>query len=467
MILVTGIILNQFDVSYKEKIHAHLGELINKHKQNIDAFLKEKQNDIRFLVSTSGFKNLQNESVLKEMLISLQKEYGFVFEDLGVVNGDGLQVAYAGPYMLEKANYSTANWYRKAIESQTPYFISDVFMGLRGHPHFIVSVRRNIEGKLWILRATINFLAFNSLVENLRIGKTGFAFILNKDGEFQTNPQYDFKQIQLLDVKSLFHGETKPENGIYILERKDGGTEYIFVGAYLKEGDWLLIYRQEAQDAFSDLHQAQLYAVAIFLVGGLGIIITSFILTGRMVDRIAQSDREKEMMNQQVIETGKLASIGQLAAGIAHEINNPVAIMVEEAGWMQDLLEEEDFRKSENFEEYERSLNQIQVQGKRCKDITHKLLSFARKTDSEIEYIQINELIEDIIGLSAQRAKFENVEILTHLNENIPQIHVSPTEIQQVLLNIFNNSLDAMENLKEKNGKIQIFTRKRSWQRCY
>ena len=64
-----------------------------------------------------------------------------------------------------------------------------------------------------------------------------------------------------------------------------------------------------------------------------------------MVNRMAQADREKEMLNQQVIETGKLASIGELAAGIAHEINNPVAIMVEEAGWIGDLLEEEDSGK--------------------------------------------------------------------------------------------------------------------------
>ena len=59
-----------------------------------------------------------------------------------------------------------------------------------------------------------------------------------------------------------------------------------------------------------------------------------------MVRRIATSDKEKEIMNEQVIETGKLASVGELAAGIAHEINNPVAIMVEEAGWLQDLMED-------------------------------------------------------------------------------------------------------------------------------
>jgi two-component system NtrC family sensor kinase len=91
------------------------------------------------------------------------------------------------------------------------------------------------------------------------------------------------------------------------------------------------------------------------------------------------ADKEKDMLSQQVIETGKLASVGELAAGIAHEINNPVAIMIEEAGWIEDLLEEEEFGKSENLDEFYRALKQINTQGRRCKEITHKLLSFASK----------------------------------------------------------------------------------------
>ena len=61
------------------------------------------------------------------------------------------------------------------------------------------------------------------------------------------------------------------------------------------------------------------------------------------------------LMNEQIIQTGKLASVGELAAGIAHEINNPVAIMVEEAGWIEDLLEEEDRSQIKNLDEFVRA----------------------------------------------------------------------------------------------------------------
>jgi two-component system NtrC family sensor kinase len=126
-----------------------------------------------------------------------------------------------------------------------------------------------------------------------------------------------------------------------------------------------------------------------------------------------------------VIETGKLASVGELAAGIAHEINNPVAIMVEEAGWLQDLMEDGAYKNEADIKEFERALNQIRTQGKRCKEITHKLLSFARKTDSRIEDFEIGHLIEEMVSLSAQRAKYSNVELTTRIEPDLPAISAS------------------------------------------
>jgi two-component system NtrC family sensor kinase len=180
-------------------------------------------------------------------------------------------------------------------------------------------------------------------------------------------------------------------------------------------------------------------------------------LSRKMVAQIRKSDQEKEMMNEQIIEAGKLASLGELAAGIAHEINNPVAIMVEEAGWMGDILEEEEFRSSENFKEYQRALTQIRNQGIRCKEITHKMLSFARKIDSPFQEVQLNTLIEEVVGLSEKKARYANVEIVNHLSPDLPSVHVSPSEMQQVFLNMINNAVDAIDS--KKGGTITLTTR--------
>jgi two-component system NtrC family sensor kinase len=226
------------------------------------------------------------------------------------------------------------------------------------------------------------------------------------------------------------------------------------VAAFLKNDDWLLIFQQEKKDAFAKLNETQLIAVFITFAGALLIIFMAFFISGQLVKRIARLDSEKEVMNQQIVETGKLASIGELAAGIAHEINNPVAIMVEEAGWIQDLLSE-GIDKGDNFEEFKRALDQIQTQGHRCKGITHKLLSFARKTDSRVETLQINEFVTEVVDLLSQKFKYANINVDVQLNPELPTIQASATEIQQVLMNILQNAVYAME---KTGGKIIIMT---------
>jgi two-component system NtrC family sensor kinase len=190
------------------------------------------------------------------------------------------------------------------------------------------------------------------------------------------------------------------------------------------------------------------------IVGFIIIISMAVILSRTVVRRVARSEQETQMMSKKVVEAGKLASVGELAAGIAHEINNPVAIMVEEAGWMGDLLEDMALEKGQDRAEFERAIKQIQTQGKRCKDITHKLLSFARQTDATIEDVDILRLLEELIELSAQRAKYAMVKIKTDFGDNLPTLKVSATELQQVFFNLINNALDAME---KQGGDLNIF----------
>jgi len=454
--LVGSTIYYNFYASYEEKVYAHLEELVEKHRQQIDDFLVDKLADIRFLARNLGYANLSKEAFLQATLASLQRNYRYVFVDLGVVNGAGQQVAYAGPFKLAEADYADTDWFQQAMQKE--YVISDVFLGLRRLPHFIVAVKGTVNGEPWILRATIDFVIFNDLVENIRVGETGFAYILNREGEFQTKPLIDFVPSKGC-YGHFFDCEKELNDRVTIMEREDeDGKKHIYVTALLKDKDWLLVYRQESADAFSDLKRAQIISVVIFIVGGVSIIMMAFMLSLRQVDRIKEADRAKELMNQQVIETGKLASIGELAAGIAHEINNPVAIMVEEAGWIQDLLEEEDFAHSANLEEFERALKQINTQGKRCKEITHKLLSFARKTDARLQYFSINGLIEEVIGLSEQRAKYAKVTITPQLAKDLPAIQASPSEMQQVFLNLINNAVDAME---KEGGLITVTTERK------
>jgi two-component system NtrC family sensor kinase len=458
MILVSSTLYLQFRHSYREKINDHLRELVQKHKQNIDNYLQERLTDIRLMTARYGYERLKDENLLQQNLDLLKEEYEKAFVDLGVVDAQGHQKAYVGPFKLADAFYGDADWFKDV--SQKDFVISDVFLGLRGLPHFIVAVRSEAEGQPWVLRATIDFVAFNALVQNIRIGETGFAYILNRQGKLQTTPFAQTFTPGVIDAGAspeLWKRMPSDGHDVQVFLRRDrNGQEYIYAEAPLKGGEWLLVYQQLASDAFADLNWSFAITTLIMVLGTAAVVIMALALSRRMVMRIAKADEEKLLMDEKVVETGKLASIGELASGVAHEINNPVAIMVEEAGWIGDLLEDEEFRESKNIEELHRSLNQIKNQGKRCKEITRKLLSFARKTSLAVEDIQVNELIEEIIGISAQRAKYGMVEITTRLQEGLPLVRVSLSELQQVILNLINNALDAMD---KKGGQLMLATR--------
>lgn len=454
LLLITATMRYFFQTSYQDRVIEHIKVLNRKHKQNIDSFLKERLADIAVLKDTNSFEQLSHDDFLREKLKSLQKNSSDTLVDLGIVNDHGIQIAYAGPFDLKKANYAEAPWFKEAI--QQPYYISDVFPGLRGIPHFIVAVRGQ-NGSNWLLRATVDFDKFNSLVENIRLGEAGFAFILNNKGEFQTKPRTDVppEKTPYLDFLSPVFGTDRREG---VLRRSViNGEPVLHVMSVLKQGDWVLAMQQTEADAYKELYTVRNVTTVIFFLGVLGIGFVSVILSKRLVKRIKQADQEKEMMNEKVIEAGKLASVGELAAGIAHEINNPVAVMLEEAGWMQDLIADAGPENVPMVDEFTRSLNQIKTQGVRCKQITHKLLSFARKTDPIPRKVNVNDVAREAISLCEQRTSSGNVKIHANFAEGLPPIKVSPSEAQQIFINLINNAVDAIES---SGGTVKITSKK-------
>jgi len=451
LMLTGAIILHEFQVAYKAKVYDHLSELVQKHSQNIDIFLNDRLGDIRVLARSSDISQLTSQEYLRNKLQLLREEYGGAFVDLGVVNEQGIQLAYAGPFNLAMADYSQAQWFKHTLNSE--HYISDVFEGLRGTPHFIVAVRKNCQDRCVIIKATIDFEAFTALVRNIRIGATGFAFILNLQGQFQTKPPFDVILSRGFYF-DLLKGRVEPGR---IVEVHDAlGRQTIFAVAPLKGGQWFLCVQQSASDAFAYLRTTERLALTIFAVISVLVVAVGFLVSRRMVSHIASADKERAAMSDKVVEAGRLASIGELAAGIAHEINNPVAIMVEEAGWIQDLLDEGVPDTEEGIGEIKRAVKQIRTQGSRCKEITHKLLSFARKTDPTMREINLNELVEEVIGLMGQKTRYANVQIVSELAEDLPPISASPSEMQQVLLNLLNNAVDSID---QGGGTVTVRTR--------
>ena len=403
--------------------------MVDKHATNIDAFLRDKLYVIQYLGTAYSYEQLTSDDFLAGTLRDMQQQFGRIFVDLGIIDADGRQVAYAGPYELLGADYSDADWYRDSRDSNAS--VSDVFEGLRHSPHFIIAINSHEGERPWTLRATVDFLSFSHLVENIRIGKTGFAYILNDQGVFQTKPHEDLgSKLVLTPGTGIVAAGLEGDVTVRHSQGSDGET-YVTVSSPLNRGKWELVYQQSLADAFSDMTRAEYVVLAIFVLGGLGIVAMAVLISRKLVGRCRSKDKESELMNRQMVETGKLAAIGELAAGIAHEINNPVAIMIEEAGWVGDLLNDE-APPMPSRNEIDRALNQVVAQGRRCKDITHKLLSFARQTDPRVTEVSLPRLIHEVVDLSMQPARYGHVDFSLDLDQDLPPVAASMSELQQV-----------------------------------
>ncbi|MCP4581917.1 MAG: PAS domain-containing protein, partial [candidate division Zixibacteria bacterium] len=144
---------------------------------------------------------------------------------------------------------------------------------------------------------------------------------------------------------------------------------------------------------------------------------------------------EKELQDQ-LVQAGKLAAVGQLAAGVAHEINNPLTGILAFAEDMKDDLSYDD----PHFEDVKVIIRETL----RCRDIVKNLLDFARQEAPKLENVDPNDVIDQAMSLIAKLPQFRNVGIHKYLNSNVPHILGDPQQLQQVILNLMLNAAEAM-----------------------
>ena len=160
-----------------------------------------------------------------------------------------------------------------------------------------------------------------------------------------------------------------------------------------------------------------------------------------------QMRRELEQAQRQVVQAEKIASLGRLAAGVAHEINNPLAGVLIYA----DML----LKEIKHKEQWRHDLEEIINQTLRCKQIVSRLLEFSRQSLEERVVFDVNEVIGHCVELLGRQALFHNIEIIQDLDTNLPRILGNPGELEQVFTNLIINAADAMGT----KGRLTISSR--------
>ncbi|HSO18479.1 MAG TPA: ATP-binding protein [Desulfosarcina sp.] len=450
LIVLGAAIYYQFVSLYKERMADQIRHLARSQSNAVDVFLRERTTILAMIVETQPFEKLRNPENLTRLFWQInQRAEGLGLVDLGVIDKDGNQLAYSGPYNLQGLNYYQQPWFDEVLRRGK--YISSVFMGFRQVPHVIIAVKGACDTDCWILRATIDSEIFNRLVRSAQVGTSGDAFIVNREGIFQTSPRFDGTILGQSGLDTLQFGE-----GTTVVERKEQNGDTRFIGgAWLKDNDWMLVISQIAGQERGWLVKARNTEIFIILTGCMVIMLAIVLISNTLVRHLEQTDREMNELNTQLIQQDKLAALGKMAAGIAHEINNPLAVIGEKAGWMEDLLAEEEFKDSPNYKEFAASIGKIEEHVDRARKITHSMLGFARRMEPRLDDVEINRVLDQTIDILSNHARINDIEIKKHFTERLPVIASDQSQLQQVFMNLINNAIDAIGS----DGSVDITTR--------
>ena len=433
---------------YQQALHVEslrpIARFTTNAKLALEAFLSERVSALSLVAQTESPADLQDPQKLARLLTRMTRAFGG-FIDLGLIDSNGRQVSYAGPYDLQGKSYSEQDWFHEG--RLRGVHISDVFLGHRHLPHFVIAVSFDTDaGARYLLRATLDADNIVRQIGALAMHPENDAFLINREGILQTPSRFYGKALEPCPLPM------PPRSAqAEVLETQDeGGAPLIMGYAFVERTQFVLMLLRRPgslQVGWLSLRRD----LALFLAMSI-LLILAVVFGGSkyMVNRTRQADLKRAVMYHNMEYTNKMAAIGRLAAGVAHEINNPLAIVGEKAGLHRDLL-----TLSEELPPKEKMLALVDAvleSVDRCGAITHRLLGFAKHMDTQTERIDLGALLKQVLGFLEREAGYRNLQVTFDIGDRVRTIESDRGQLQQVFLNIVNNAFAAVED----GGLIKI-----------
>ncbi len=438
----------EYNSLLSESRRLHLTAVAENQANTLNLFLTERVVNLRNLVNNPRFLSDHSPEAMEGFLQDLGRA-SETFVDVGFFDPSGIQTSYAGPHRsLQDRSYATEPWFRTLTGTDQDFIITDIYLGFRQRPHFTIAVKgQPSNSERPILRATLDPERIYDYIRTLEGANEVFLSIVNKEGYYQlVTPHMG----TLLETSAIVPpGE--PRLGAEWV--RIGSDRVFYAYSWLRLADWALIVQPEDADASSLL--AGPAKVLLLISTPLVVLIT--VLVFFRANKLVEIQKSSDRAQTQLAHASKLASVGELAAGIAHEINNPLAVINEEAGLVKDLMNP-CFGETTSTEELLPHLDNIEESVQRCRKITHKLLGFVRKSNVELLAHDLQTVIEEVLdGLLGPELAVSNIVLVRDYAPDVPPIMTDSNQLQQVLLNFLNNAIDALEG---RTGTITIALRR-------
>ncbi len=441
--------------SLESEILLHTARVVSNARRTLTYYLDERKFALNFLIFDNSYEQLFDEQRLGQLLDNLKSGLGD-WSDLGVIDHNGIQRNYAGPYDVKGMDYSNQDWYKNLhYTDQDTYHdiismrsnISDVFLGFRNLPHLVISVlHNNPQGQHYILRASLDIDRLSSILSQLEVSGKGDAFLINQQGIIQTPSRY-FGPVLSKYPFELPASAERTE----VFESQDQHGEKLIIGyAYIERTPFILMVVKQKKNLMEPWYRTELELLIFLVASILMIVVVVFGICTYLVNNIFQADQKRVSTLHQVEYANKMASIGRLSAGVAHEINNPLAIINEKAGLIKDLFT---FRKEYTADTRLIGLiDSIISSVERCATITRQMLNFARNIQVSLQKVSLKQIVSDVLEFQTKEAGYRSITIAVDIGDEIPEFVSDRGKLQQVFINLVNNAFAAMKD----GGKLEI-----------
>ncbi|MCJ8500161.1 sensor histidine kinase [Desulfatitalea alkaliphila] len=440
---------HKFSESVRESASLHLAAVTENQRNSIALYMQKRIVNVFNLFHPKDFNLTPIQDEMDYYLANLVRaDAGFV--DIGFINPDGIQIGYSGPYphLLNK-DYSQEDWYVALTTHPQSYIVTDLYLGLRRMPHFTIGVKQLIDGAYYVIRTSLDPDNLHAYLTTTSHGKRVDGFLINRAGQYQA-VDADFGQLL---SQAVF---------IPPMDRQSDVTEIAFNGqtmllsyTWLKEVPWCLVMWQPRDVAFREMERIRVSMVTGSAILVFMLMVVIWLIVNRVIRWTEYVEHDRAELKTQLYHTHKLVAVGQLAGGVAHEINNPLAIIASEAGLIRDMLDER-LGLECTPETIIKELDEIDKAVYRAKSITMKILSFVRRTDPKLVPCDIRQLLEDVVtGVKEQEFSVSNITVERDYDPNTPELMLDPDLMRQVFLNLINNASDAVG----EGGSITLRTR--------
>jgi signal transduction histidine kinase len=423
-------------------------QLISNSWQSVSLFLTERRSVLEFIAHDHTLETLKDAARLADILDNLNKRFGG-FMDLGVIDGNGKQINHIGFHPSKALDYSQQPWFREVLNHGA--YISELVTGHRNEPHLDLAVKRSLpDGSFFVLRAALKPEQLRESIAQIEVGAKGDLFIINHRGVLQT-PSRNFGPI--LNNIPLAVPEYSPKAQVF--ESINASQERIVIAyAYLPETPFILMMIKQGDEIIQPWYKTRWAFTGILATSIIMILLVTLAVATHLVNQIHEADQERVDMLHQVEYTNKMVSLGRLASGVAHEINNPLAIINEKAGHIKDI-----FTLTETYAKDPKLIDLVDSvisTVKRCAEVTRGLLNFARHLNLSIQTINLREVIDEVKSVLAKETDFRSISVDVKVSENIPPFESDLGKMEQIFFNLFNNAIGSMKD----GGHLEITARR-------